>query len=204
MGLVFLAPLLAVVALLVKLTSPGPVFFSHRRERRNGAEFPCLKFRSMVADAHLKQRELYGQNQVDGPQFKLKHDPRETRLGRWLRRTNIDELPQLFNVLAGHMSLVGPRPSPFRENQICVSWRQARLSVRPGITGLWQLCRDRSSENDFHQWIYYDLAYVRHFSLWLDFKILVATVLTLGGRRRVAMSSLIGKDQDAGAARFRQ
>jgi lipopolysaccharide/colanic/teichoic acid biosynthesis glycosyltransferase len=128
---------------------------------------------------------------VDGPQFKLSDDPRETRLGRWLRRSNIDELPQLFNVVAGQMSLVGPRPSPFRENQICVSWRQARLSVRPGITGLWQLCRDRRSDGDFHQWIYYDLAYVRNMSLWLDLKILFYTILTGAGRVHVPLWRLI-------------
>jgi lipopolysaccharide/colanic/teichoic acid biosynthesis glycosyltransferase len=190
-GLALLSPLLLLVALLVKLTSPGPVFFAHRREGKDGIEFPCVKFRSMVANAHLMQRELYDQNEVDGPQFKLEFDPRETWLGRWMRRTNIDELPQLFNVLVGQMSLVGPRPSPFRENQICVSWRQARLSVRPGMTGLWQLCRDKRADSDFHQWIYYDLAYVRNFSLRLDFMILLRTVLTLGGRWQVPLSAVI-------------
>ena len=109
-------------------------------------------------------------------------DPRVTRVGRWMRRLNIDELPQLLNVVAGDMSLVGPRPSPFRENQICVPWRDARLSVPPGITGLWQVCRNHRKDGDFHQWIYYDLLYVQHMSLWLDIKILVATLLTRGGR----------------------
>jgi lipopolysaccharide/colanic/teichoic acid biosynthesis glycosyltransferase len=94
-------------------------------------------------------------------------------------------------VVAGHMSLVGPRPSPFRENQICVPWRLARLSVRPGITGVWQICRDRRSDGDFHQWIYYDLAYVRHFSVWLDIKILWHTMASKGGRKTVALSKLI-------------
>jgi lipopolysaccharide/colanic/teichoic acid biosynthesis glycosyltransferase len=111
----------------------------------------------------------------------MDHDPRVTRVGRWLRATNIDELPQLINVFLGQMSIVGPRPSPFRENQICVPWRRARLSVRPGITGLWQICRDQRSEGDFHQWITYDIMYVRNLSLWLDAKILIATMLTLGG-----------------------
>jgi lipopolysaccharide/colanic/teichoic acid biosynthesis glycosyltransferase len=191
LGLLVLAPVLLVTAVLVKVTSPGPVFFIHRREQRGGKVFGCLKFRTMTADAHLLQRALYQNNNVDGPQFKLWHDPRVTRLGKLLRRTNVDELPQLLNVLAGHMSLVGPRPSPFRENQICVPWRRARLSVRPGLTGLWQLCRspDRSA-GDFHEWIFYDIAYVRHFSLWLDIKILVLTVLT-GGRKSIPMSWLI-------------
>ena len=196
-ALLALSPLLIAVAILIKLGSPGPVLFVHRREQKGGREFPCLKFRTMVADAHRQQRALYKQNEVDGPQFNVPNDPRVTPLGWWLRGTNIDELPQLINVLLGHMSLVGPRPSPFRENQICVPWRQARLSVRPGITGLWQLCRspDRSA-GDFHQWIFYDMAYVRHFSTWLDIKILLATVLTRGGRSRVPLSWMIRGETD--------
>ncbi len=190
-ALVVLSPLLLAVAVLIKLDSRGPVFFSHRRERKGGKEFPCIKFRTMVEHAHQIQRELYGENEVDGPQFKMRNDPRVTRVGRWLRAVNIDELPQLINVLLGDMSLVGPRPSPFRENQICVPWRRARLSVRPGITGLWQICRDDCRQSDFHQWIYYDVAYVRHFTFWLDMKILIATVLTLGGRCSVPLAWLL-------------
>jgi lipopolysaccharide/colanic/teichoic acid biosynthesis glycosyltransferase len=201
-ALVVLAPLLAVVAILIKRDSPGPVLFSHRREQRGGKEFQCFKFRTMSAGAHRQQRALYKNNEVDGPQFKLRDDPRVTRVGRWIRATNVDELPQLINVLLGHMSLVGPRPSPFRENQICVPWRRARLSVRPGITGLWQLCRDSRREGDFHQWIFYDMAYVRHFSIWLDLKILLATVLSLAGRYPVPLSWLVhGADSAAGSPR---
>jgi lipopolysaccharide/colanic/teichoic acid biosynthesis glycosyltransferase len=185
-GLIALSPFLLLTAILVKLDSRGPVFFCHRREGLNGQEFPCCKFRTMVVDAHQKQRELYKGNQVDGPQFKMRNDPRITRVGKWLRATNIDELPQLFNVLLGHMSLVGPRPSPFRENQICVSWRRARLSVRPGITGLWQVCRAQDrSRGDFHEWIYYDISYVKHMSLWLDLAILASTFVSLGGKRSI-------------------
>ncbi len=192
LGLVALSPFLLAIAALVKLDSRGPVFFVHRRERKGGRDFPCLKFRTMVVGAHEQQRVLYRENLVDGPQFKLRHDPRVTRVGRWLRATNLDELPQLINVLAGHMSLVGPRPSPFRENQVCVAWRKARLSVRPGITGLWQICRDDDrSQGDFHQWIFYDIAYVRHFSIWLDLKILWWTAATFGGRWSVPMSWVI-------------
>jgi lipopolysaccharide/colanic/teichoic acid biosynthesis glycosyltransferase len=191
LGLLALSPLLLLAAALVKLTSPGPLFFIHRREGRDGREFGCIKFRTMVPDAHKKQREMYGQNQVDGPQFKIDKDPRVTRIGRILRATNMDELPQLLNVIAGQMSLVGPRPSPFRENQICVAWRRARLSVTPGISGLWQICRDRDTDADFHQWIFYDLAYVKHFSLWLDAKILFWTIASLGGRRRVPLARLV-------------
>jgi lipopolysaccharide/colanic/teichoic acid biosynthesis glycosyltransferase len=192
-ALVLLSPLLAVIGAAVKLSSPGPVFYGDRREGRGGREFRCWKFRSMQSDAHARQRELADENQVDGPQFKIQEDPRITRIGRLLRRLNLDELPQLFNVVRGEMSLVGPRPSPFRENQICVPWRDGRLSVAPGITGLWQVCRDRTDSADFHQWIYYDLLYVNQASPWLDFKILLATVLTLGGRRRVPLRWLVGR-----------
>jgi lipopolysaccharide/colanic/teichoic acid biosynthesis glycosyltransferase len=178
LGLIALAPLLAVVSLVIKLSSRGPVCFGHAREGRAGREFRCWKFRTMVTGADALQRTLYKQNAVDGPQFKLEHDPRITRVGHWLRKTNIDELPQLINVLCSHMSLIGPRPSPFRENQICVPWRQARLSVQPGITGLWQICRHERDAGDFHQWIYYDILYVRHMSFWLDLKILLATLAT--------------------------
>jgi lipopolysaccharide/colanic/teichoic acid biosynthesis glycosyltransferase len=136
----------------------------------------------MSTGAHLAQRDLHGLDQTDGPHFKVDRDPRVTRVGWFLRMTNADEIPQLMNVLLGQMSLVGPRPSPFRENQVCVPWREARLSVRPGITGLWQVCRHNRSDGDFHQWIEYDLLYVQHLSVWLDLKILAATILTLGGK----------------------
>jgi lipopolysaccharide/colanic/teichoic acid biosynthesis glycosyltransferase len=189
--LLLLSPLLALIAALVKLESKGPVFYRGRREGKGGRMFECLKFRTMFVGADDQQRELAGQNQVDGPQFKLAHDPRATRLGRVLRALNLDELPQLLNVLALEMSLVGPRPSPFRENQLCVPWRDARLSVRPGITGLWQVCRHHRAQGDFHQWIHYDLLYVQHMSLAVDLKILAATVLTLGGHWPVPFSWIV-------------
>lgn len=190
-ALVVFSPLFGLIAILIKRDSPGPVFFRHRRESIDGRAFSCVKFRTMVADAHRQQLGLYDKNEMDGPQFKLSDDPRVTRVGQWLRRANLDELPQLLNVVAGDMSLVGPRPSPFRENQICVPWRRGRLSVLPGITGLWQLCRTRRAEGDFHQWIFYDLAYVRNLSFWLDLKILFYTVWTMGGRHPVPLSRLI-------------
>jgi lipopolysaccharide/colanic/teichoic acid biosynthesis glycosyltransferase len=190
-GLLILSPLLILIALLVKLDSRGPVFFGDSREGRFGRIFRCWKFRTMRMDADVAQQELADSNQVDGPQFKIDHDPRVTRVGRWLRRLNLDELPQLFNVLVGEMSVVGPRPSPFRENQMCIPWRDARLSVRPGITGLWQICRHDRSSGDFHQWIYYDLLYVQHMSWWLDVKILVATATSLGGQYPVPLSRLL-------------
>lgn len=199
-AILILSPLMILVAVLLKLGSRGPIFFVHCREQRGGQEFRCLKFRTMVPDAHERQRELYESSEVDGPQFKITNDPRVTPFGRFLRATNIDELPQLFNVLLGHMSVIGPRPSPFRENQICVPWRRARLSVRPGITGLWQVCRsDDRSQGDFHEWIYYDITYVRNFSSWLDIKILLATVLTCGGRWSVPLRWLVRTEDPAPA-----
>jgi lipopolysaccharide/colanic/teichoic acid biosynthesis glycosyltransferase len=190
-ALAVLSPLLAVIAVLIALESRGGIFYGDERESRGGRRFRCLKFRTMIAGADAQQRRLYSNNQLDGPQFKIEQDPRMTRVGRWLRSISFDELPQLVNVLRGEMSIVGPRPSPFRENQTCVPWRVGRLSVRPGITGLWQVCRHDRKAGDFHQWIYYDLLYVRHISPLLDLKILVATLLTLGGRRPVPLSWLL-------------
>jgi lipopolysaccharide/colanic/teichoic acid biosynthesis glycosyltransferase len=187
-ALVLLSPLLLLIAALVALDSRGPVLYGHDREGWRGLRFRCLKFRTMYVGAQERERELRAHSLVDGPQFKMERDPRTTTVGRFLRATSLDELPQLINVLRGEMALVGPRPSPFRENQLCVDWRAGRLSVRPGITGLWQICRHDRSEGDFHQWIEYDLLYVRHMSPALDLRILVATFLTLGGRRSVPVS----------------
>ena len=156
-----------------------PIFFVHRRETLEGREFPCLKFRSMRRDAERMKAGLRCRNRADGPQFFVDRDPRLTRVGRLLRRFRVDEWPQFFNVLAGHMSLVGPRPSPFAENQFCPAWRQARLSVRPGITGLWQVSRTRAAGADFQEWIRYDVEYVERASLWLDLRILARTLVAV-------------------------
>ena len=190
-GLVVLSPFLALIGVVVKLDSRGPMFYGGEREGVGGRIFKCWKFRTMRTDAHAVQHQFKAIDKMDGPHFKLDRDPRVTRIGRILRTTNLDELPQLYNILLGHMSLVGPRPSPFRENQICVPWRNARLSVRPGITGLWQVCRQDRSLGDFHQWIEYDLLYVQQMSLVLDLKILLATVLTLGGKIPVRASWMV-------------
>jgi lipopolysaccharide/colanic/teichoic acid biosynthesis glycosyltransferase len=180
LGLTLLSPLMIVVSLLIKLTSPGPVLFGHKRQGLRGREFRCWKFRSMRQDADAMQAKLRALNEVDGPQFKIANDPRVTRIGHWLRATNLDELPQLINVLLGQMSLVGPRPSPDKENQLCPAWRRTRLSVRPGITGLWQVLRRRNRpESDFQEWIYYDVEYARHQSLWLDWQILIHTPISI-------------------------
>jgi len=181
-----LSPLLLVLALLVKVSSPGAVFFAHKRQGLNGREFYCLKFRSMSQGADRLQAKLRDQNEVDGPQFKIADDPRLTKLGGWLRRYNLDELPQFLNVLFGQMSLVGPRPSPDGENQLCPAWRRTRLSVKPGITGLWQVLRERTGpHSDFQEWIYYDVEYARHRSLWLDFRVLFYTPFAMFSSHRV-------------------
>ncbi len=185
-ALVVLCPVMLVVACLIKMGSRGPALFGHTRQGLGGREFLCLKYRTMVDGADALQADLRKDNEVDGPQFKIAKDPRLTGLGGWLRRYNVDELPQLINVLRGDMSLVGPRPSPDGENQFCPGWRRARLSVRPGITGLWQLLRLRDTPDaDFEEWIYYDVEYVRHRSLWLDCQILLYTPLAIFAPRRL-------------------
>ena len=166
--LVLFVPILPLIALLIKLNSRGPVFFKDNRQGLRGKAFSCLKFRTMLVGADKIQDKLRVFNQADGPQFKMADDPRLSAVGRFLRDTYIDELPQFFNVLFGHMSLVGPRPSPESENTLCPPWRDARLSVRPGITGLWQACRTRQPMKDFQEWIHYDIKYVRNVSLRLD------------------------------------
>ena len=197
LGLLVLSPLLALVAAMVKLDSRGPILYGDLREGRDGVDFACLKFRTMQQNADALQRELMAANEVDGPMFKMRRDPRVTRVGRILRKLNLDELPQLLNVLRLEMSLVGPRPSPFRENQQCIPWRDGRLSVRPGITGLWQVCRNRRAQGDFHQWIQFDLLYVRHMSFAVDLKILAATLLSLGGQWPVPRAWIVGADDEA-------
>jgi lipopolysaccharide/colanic/teichoic acid biosynthesis glycosyltransferase len=170
-------PLYPFIALAIILEDGWPVFFSHRRETLGGKPFGCLKFRSMRRDADQVKSQLAVANRADGPQFFIPDDPRLTRVGRVLRDFQLDELPQFINVLRGDMSVVGPRPSPFKENQYCPAWREARLSVRPGVTGLWQIRRTRAEGTDFQEWIKYDIEYVERESLWLDFMIIWKTVL---------------------------
>ncbi|MHC4887868.1 MAG: sugar transferase [Planctomycetota bacterium] len=166
--LIIFAPVLPIIALVIKLTSRGPVFFRDIRQGLHGKAFSCLKFRTMLVGADKIQDKLRTISQVDGPQFKMEDDPRLSAIGSFLRDTYIDEIPQFFNVLIGQMSVVGPRPSPETENTLCPSWRDARLSVRPGITGLWQVCRTRQPMKDFQEWIHYDTKYVRDLSLKMD------------------------------------
>ena len=166
--LVLFAPIMPFIVLAVKLTSPGPIFFKDKRQGLYGKTFNCLKFRTMHLGADKIQDKLRFVSQVDGPQFKMADDPRISAVGRFLRETYLDEIPQFINVLLGQMSVVGPRPSPESENMLCPFWRDARLSVRPGITGLWQIYRTRQLMKDFQEWIYYDTKYVRNLSLSMD------------------------------------
>jgi lipopolysaccharide/colanic/teichoic acid biosynthesis glycosyltransferase len=176
-------PICLAVAAIIKLYDRGPIFFFHSREGRNGRPFGCMKFRTMVRNAEAIKASLRKSSEVDGPQFKMANDPRITPIGRFLRKSNIDELPQLLNVLHGDMSIVGPRPSPYDENQLCPGWREARLSVKPGITGLWQISRSRNrGAADFQEWIFFDTQYVERRSLWLDFRILLLTIKELFGK----------------------
>jgi len=190
-GLALTVPMYPLIALAIKLDSPGPVFFVHRRQTLGGREFGCLKFRTMVDRAEHLQGEL--RNEVDGPQFHVRNDPRVTRVGRLLRRTNLDEVPQFWNVLLGHMSLVGPRPSPDSENQYCPAWREARLSVRPGMTGAWQVYRSHDrSKGDFDEWIQYDLHYVRTCSLRTDLTLLWRTAKMMARQIPVMLKNWCG------------
>jgi exopolysaccharide biosynthesis polyprenyl glycosylphosphotransferase len=173
--LVVLAPLFVIVAVLVKCTSAGPVFFRQTRVGLNKRQFTILKFRTMIANAERLQDQLLSQNEMTGPVFKIKRDPRVTPLGRILRRTSIDELPQLLNVLKGDMSLVGPRAMSLRDYQLFdQDWQRRRFSVKPGITCLWQV--NGRNSIPFERWMELDIQYIEKWSLWLDFKILARTI----------------------------
>jgi exopolysaccharide biosynthesis polyprenyl glycosylphosphotransferase len=180
-GLVALSPLLVGIAIAIKLTSPGPVLFRQLRTGREGHPFTILKFRTMYDDAEARRHEMADRNEMDGPIFKMRHDPRATRIGRLLRRTSLDELPQLVNVLRGDMSLVGPRPFPLDESEKIDGWATTRFRVRPGITGLWQVCgRNQLTYDDLR---HLDSIYVASWSLWWDLRILLQTPgCVLGGR----------------------
>jgi len=175
-ALIATAPLYPIIIASIFIEDGWPVFFAHRRQTVGGREFPCYKFRTMCKNAEAMKRRLAEANAADGPQFFIKNDPRLLKVGRLLRRTQLDEAPQFWNVLLGHMSIVGPRPSPDKENQCCPAWRELRLSVRPGITGLWQIKRTRAPETDFQEWIRFDLEYVQRQSWRLDIWILVRTL----------------------------
>lgn len=174
-GLLFVLPFFPFIALLIKWTSPGPVFFRQTRVGLNGRHFTLYKFRSMVIDAEARQAQLWHLNEMGGPVFKITKDPRLTPVGQWLRKTSIDELPQLFNVLKGEISLIGPRPPVPQEVAKYEPWQRRRLSMRPGITGYWQV-NGRSQITDFNKWMRLDLEYIDRWSLFFDMKIIFKTI----------------------------
>jgi exopolysaccharide biosynthesis polyprenyl glycosylphosphotransferase len=173
-GLVFLSPVFLIIALAIKLDSPGPVFFRQARAGRRDRAFEMVKFRTMVDGAEKQRADLLTANEASGPLFKIREDPRVTRVGRWLRKLTLDELPQLINVLKGEMSLVGPRPFPVYEDQQIDGWARRRLDLTPGITGVWQVL----GRNDigFAEMVKLDYLYVNNWSLWWDIKLLLRTV----------------------------
>lgn len=174
LAMIILSPLLIGVALAIKFTSPGPVLFAQTRVGMNKRRFKLLKFRSMYIDAEKRKAELAHLNEMDGPVFKIKNDPRVTAIGRFIRKTSIDELPQLWNVFVGQMSLVGPRPPLFEEVDQYEWLYRRRLSIKPGITCLWQI--SGRNEITFKQWMEMDKEYIDTWSLWLDIKILLKTI----------------------------
>jgi len=176
LGLLLLSPLFVLIAVAIKATSPGPVIFKQKRAGRHGVPFTMYKFRSMRTGAEKERDALSERNQMSGPVFKIEDDPRVTKVGRWLRRTSLDEFPQLMNVLLGQMSLVGPRPLPLYEvDNFELTAHRRRLSMKPGLTCLWQV-GGRSIVRDFSEWVRLDVEYIDNWSLWLDFKILLRTI----------------------------
>ena len=174
-GIALFAPLAPLIALAIKMSSRGPVLFSQQRCGLNGRRFTLHKFRTMYEGSDQRMDEVAHLNEVEGPAFKVRNDPRITPVGKVLRRLSLDEVPQLINVLKGSMSLVGPRPPLPEEVAHYERWQRRRLSMKPGLTGLWQVS-GRSDLDDFNHWIELDLAYIDKWSLWRDLKILMLTV----------------------------
>lgn len=180
-GLAILTVLFPLIALAIKKDSPGPIFFRQQRVGLSGRAFTCRKFRSMVADAELLKAELIERNEANGAHFKIRNDPRVTRVGRWLRATSLDEFPQFWNVLVGEMSLVGTRPPTPDEVDQYQNWHRRRISIKPGLTGLWQVS-GRSAIDDFDDVVRLDLAYIDNWSLGLDLKLILKTVFVIFSR----------------------
>jgi exopolysaccharide biosynthesis polyprenyl glycosylphosphotransferase len=177
LALVIATPVLGILALLIKLTSKGPIFFSQIRVGLNGRRFRLFKFRTMVENAEKLRKSLANRNEMDGPVFKISDDPRITKFGRFLRKTSLDELPQLFNIFRGEMSFVGPRPPLPDEVKQYDLWQRRKLSVRPGLTCLWQV--GKRNNTTFDEWMKLDLEYIDNWSLWMDTKILLKTIPTV-------------------------
>ena len=179
MGLIALSPIFLIVSILIRLESKGEIIFKQKRIGLNGKEFEMYKFRSMVANAEELKEKLAEENEMSGPMFKMRDDPRITKVGKFIRKTSIDELPQLINVVKGEMSLVGPRPSLPKEVAEFEEWMNERLLVKPGLTCYWQV----SGRNniDFEDWMKLDIKYVRERNFWLDIKLILKTILVLFG-----------------------
>jgi exopolysaccharide biosynthesis polyprenyl glycosylphosphotransferase len=178
LALVFLFPIFVLIALIIKLNSPGPVFFIQERIGYRGRKFKLVKFRTMVRDAASIRRTLNDKNESDGPTFKIKDDPRITKVGRTLRKTGLDELPQLFNVVIGEMSLIGPRPPLEKEVIQYERWQLRRLSVKPGMSCTWQVLHNRN-EVSFDKWMKLDLQYIDNWSILTDIKLMFRTLSTI-------------------------
>lgn len=178
-GLLLSSPILIIVGMLIKLESKGEIVFSQRRVGKNGKEFKMYKLRSMVVNAEEIKGKLKEQNEMSGPMFKMKDDPRITKIGKFIRKTSIDELPQLVNVLKGEMSLVGPRPSLPNEVKEFETWMLTRLDVKPGLTCYWQVMGRNNI--DFEEWMKLDVKYVNERSFWLDIKLILKTFFVLFG-----------------------
>jgi len=172
-GLFLLSPLFAVICVLIKLTSRGPIFHRYEMVGMGGHVFWGQKFRSMVVNAHAMRSEIEQENEMNGPVFKLRNDPRVTRIGRWLRKYSIDEIPQLWSVLKGDMSIVGPRPPGPYEAEDFEDWHWEKLSVTPGMTSLWIV---RGKPRNFDEWVRLDLEYIKNWSVWLDVVTICQTI----------------------------
>ncbi|MBI3307415.1 MAG: sugar transferase [Candidatus Omnitrophica bacterium] len=174
-AVILLTPFFIIVAILIQWSSPGPILFKQQRCGLNGRRFMVYKFRTMIPDAEAKLESFRTHNEMTGPVFKMTNDPRLIRFGRWMRKFSIDELPQLFNILRGEMSIVGPRPPIPSEVKKYEPWQRRRLSMRPGLTCIWQI-KGRNKLVNFNEWMKLDLEYIDHWSLWLDLKIFLRTI----------------------------
>jgi exopolysaccharide biosynthesis polyprenyl glycosylphosphotransferase len=184
-GLAITAAFLPFIALAIRLESPGPLFFGQKRVGENGRLFTCWKFRSMFVDAEERKKELMNRNEMQGSMFKIKDDPRVTRVGQFIRKASMDELPQFWNVFVGEMSLVGTRPPTPDEVATYQNWHRKRICIKPGMTGLWQVS-GRNEIQDFDEVVKLDIQYIEEWSLWLDIRLLfktVAVVLARSGAR---------------------
>ena len=183
-GIILLSPIIIVVGILIKFETKGPIIFAQKRIGLNGKEFKMYKLRSMVVNAEEIKEKLKNKNEMSGPMFKIKDDPRITKIGKFIRKTSIDELPQLINVLKGDMSLVGPRPSLPNEVKEFEHWMLKRLDVKPGLTCYWQVMGRNNI--DFEEWMKLDVKYVNERSFWLDIKLIFKTIFVLFGDKNAA------------------